>query len=55
MTYVHQVRNCLRAKITKQKGVTLFYNVERASELREPTTLLFSLELSYLQYDDNRG
>ena len=29
MTYVHQVRNCLRAKITKQKGVTLFYNVER--------------------------
>jgi hypothetical protein len=29
MTYVHQVRNCLRAKITKKKGVTLFYNVER--------------------------
>ena len=29
MTYVHQVRNCLRARITKQKGVTLFYNVER--------------------------
>lgn len=29
MTYIHQVRNCLRAKITKQKGVTLFYNVER--------------------------
>ena len=28
-TYVHQVRNCLRAKITKKKGVTLFYNVER--------------------------
>ena len=26
MTYVHQVRNCLRARITKQKGVTLFYN-----------------------------
>ena len=29
MTYVHQVRNCLRARISKQKGVTLFYNVER--------------------------
>jgi len=29
MTYVHQVRNCLRARITKKKGVTLFYNVER--------------------------
>ena len=29
MTYVHQVRNCLRAKITKKKGVTLFYNVDR--------------------------
>ena len=29
MTYVHQVRNCLRARISKKKGVTLFYNVER--------------------------
>ena len=29
MTYVHQVRNCLRSKITKKKGVTLFYNVDR--------------------------
>lgn len=29
MTYVHQVRNCLRARISKNKGVTLFYNVER--------------------------
>ena len=29
MTYVHQVRNCLRARISKQKGVTLFYNIER--------------------------
>lgn len=28
-TYVHQVRNCLRARISKKKGVTLFYNVER--------------------------
>ena len=28
-TYVHQVRNCLRARISKNKGVTLFYNVER--------------------------
>ena len=29
MTYVHQVHNCLRARISKQKGVTLFYNIER--------------------------
>ena len=29
MTYVHQVRNCLRARISKNKGVALFYNVER--------------------------
>lgn len=29
MTYVHQVRNCLRARISNKKGVTLFYNVER--------------------------
>ena len=29
MTYVHQVRNCLRARISKQKGVTLFYNLDR--------------------------
>ena len=28
-TYVHQVRNCLRARISKKKGVSLFYNVER--------------------------
>ena len=28
-TYVHQVRNCLRSRISKKKGVTLFYNVER--------------------------
>lgn len=28
-TYVHQVRNCLRARISKHKGVTLFYNIER--------------------------
>lgn len=28
-TYVHQVRNCLRAIISKKKGVTLFYNVDR--------------------------
>lgn len=29
MTYTHQVANCLRARISKQNGVTLFYNVER--------------------------
>ena len=37
MTYVHQVRNCLRAKITKKKGVTLFYNVERESKRTSAT------------------
>lgn len=29
MTYTHQVANCLRARISNQKGVTLFYNIER--------------------------
>ena len=38
MTYVHQVRNCLRAKITKKKGVTLFYNVERESKRTSETS-----------------
>ena len=48
MTYVHQVRNCLRAKITKKKGVTLFYNVERTGEFWQLAKVLFSLELSHL-------
>ena len=47
-TYVHQVRNCLRARISKKKGVTLFYNVERTSELWQLAKVLFSLELSNL-------
>lgn len=29
LTYRHQVSNCLRARISKQNGINLFYNLER--------------------------
>lgn len=29
MTYVHQVHNCLRAKISKSDGVKVYYNLDR--------------------------
>ena len=42
-------------RLLRKRRNAVLQRRERASELRQLAKMLFSLELSYLQYDDNRG
>ena len=51
-TYVHQVRNCLRARISKKKACRCSTTWRESKRTSVTCKGALQFELSYLQYDD---